>query len=66
MTTFVSSQQLLATITAADVAQPGTLLVFVFNPPEKSTTSFSGAIGMNSVIVCSGKDSNAIPFSIQP
>src|SRR5713101_9171558 len=32
-TTFVSSQQLEATVTPADIAQPGTVLVSVFNPP---------------------------------
>ena len=65
-TSFVSTHQLVATITATDIAQPGMLLVLVFNPPERSTTSVSGAIGMNSVTVCSGKNSNAVPFTIQP
>jgi IPT/TIG domain-containing protein len=65
-TTFVSSHQLVATITVTDIAQPGMLLAQVFNAPEEGTTSISGAIGTNSVIVCSGKDSNAIPFTIQP
>lgn len=44
VTTFVNSHQLLAAVTAADIAQPGTVLVFVFNPPEGGTTSVSGAI----------------------
>jgi hypothetical protein len=34
ITSVVSSQQLVAIITAADITQPGTVLVFVFNPPE--------------------------------
>ena len=42
VTSFVSSHQLVAVITAADIAQPGTVLVFVFNPPESGTTFVSG------------------------
>ena len=64
VTTFVSSHQLEATITAADIAQPGMVLVFVFNPPGTSTTSVSGAIGMGAITSCSGKDSNAVSFTI--
>jgi len=63
---FVSSDRLVAAITAADIAQPGAVLVFVFNPPESDTTSVSGAIGVNTVTVCSGKDSNAVPFTVNP
>ncbi len=33
VTTFVSSHQLFAVISVADIAQPETVLVFVFNPP---------------------------------
>jgi hypothetical protein len=32
--------QLVAAITAAEIAQSGTVLVFVFNPPEGGTTLF--------------------------
>ncbi len=64
VTTFVSSHQLEAAITALDIAQPGNVLVFVFNPPEANTTSFSGAIGMGTITSCSGKDSNAVSFTI--
>jgi hypothetical protein len=46
VTTFVSSHQLRAAITAADIAKPRTVLVSVLNPPGTSTTSVSGAIGM--------------------
>ena len=66
VTTFVSSHQLGAAITAADIAQPGMVLVFVFNPPETNTTSFSGAIGMGTIATCSGKDSNAVSFTVSP
>jgi hypothetical protein len=66
VTTFVSSHQLKAVITAADIAQPGMMSVFVFNPPETSTTSVSGAIGMGPITSCRGKDSNAVSFTIGP
>jgi IPT/TIG domain len=45
VTTFVSSYELVVTITATDIAKPGTVLVFVFNPPEGGTTFVSGGIG---------------------
>ena len=66
VTTFVSSHQLKAAITVADIAQPGMVLVLVFNPPQTSTTSVSGAIGMGTITSCSGKDSNAVSFTIGP
>jgi hypothetical protein len=66
VTTFISSHQLRAAITAADIAKPGTVLVSVFNPPGTSTTSVSGAIGMGTNTVCSGRDSNAVSFMIGP
>jgi hypothetical protein len=66
ITTFISSRQLEAAITAADIAQPGMVHVFVFNPPETSTTSVAGAIGMGTITSCSGKDSNAASFTIGP
>ena len=65
-TTFVSSHQLEMAITAADIAHPGMVLVFVFNPPGTSTTSVSGAIGMGTITSCRGKDSNAVSFTIGP
>ena len=55
VTGFVSSHQLVVTIPAADIAQPGTVLVFVFNPANGNTTSFSGAIGNTSVSGCEAK-----------
>ena len=37
LTTFVSGHELVADIWAGNIAQPGTVLVFVFNPPEGGT-----------------------------
>jgi hypothetical protein len=65
-TTFIGSHKLVATITAADIEQPGTILVFVFNPPEGGTTFVSGGIGVMSTTSCTGKNSNAVSFTIDP
>jgi hypothetical protein len=66
VTTFVSVHQLVVAISAADIAAPGTVLVFVFNPPGNNAISVSGAIGKSNVTVCSGKNSNAVSFTINP
>jgi len=66
VTTFTSSRRLVATVTATDIAQQGTVLVFVFNPPEGGTTFVSGGIGLVSATACSGKNSNVVSFSINP
>jgi IPT/TIG domain-containing protein len=66
LTSFVSSHQLVAVITAADIAQPGTAVVFVFNPPEGGTTFVSGGLGVISAPVCASKTSIGISFIINP
>ncbi len=64
VTTFVSTQQLLAVIPARDIAQPGTVAVFVFNPPEGGTHFVE--IGVVSTTSCSGKTSNSLSFTVKP
>jgi hypothetical protein len=66
VTSFLSAHQLAGAITAADIAKPGTVVVFVFNPPSGNTTSVSGAIGNTFVMGCTGKNSNAVMFTISP
>jgi len=66
VTTFISSHELVATITTTDIAQPQTVIVFVFNPPEGGTTFVSGGIGVMSTTSCSGKNSNTASFTIKP
>jgi IPT/TIG domain len=66
VTTFVNSHQLLAAVTAAEIAQPGTVLVFVLNPSEGGTTFVSGAIGVTSTTACRGKNSNGVSFTVKP
>jgi hypothetical protein len=59
-TTFVSSTQLTAAITAADIATAGTASVTVFTP----TVVFSGANGIRPQGAPSGITSNALTFTI--
>jgi hypothetical protein len=65
---FVNSHQLVATIPAADVAQPGTLPVLVINPPEGGTSSSSigGTTTTTTTPTCSGSNSNAVSFTVSP
>jgi hypothetical protein len=53
-------------LTITLVQARGRVFVFVFNPPENNTTRLSGAIGVNTVTICNRKDSNAVPFTINP
>jgi hypothetical protein len=66
--TFVSSQQLIATVPAAALAQPGTFQVVVLNPPENGTTSSTvdGTTATSSGQTCGGNNSNAVPFTVNP
>ena len=64
-TTFVNTHQLSAAVTAEQIAQHGTVLVFVLNPAEGGGTTFSDAIGMTSTTVCSAKNSNGVSFTVQ-
>lgn len=66
LTTFVSTHRLVAVIPAADIAQPGTVMVFVLNPPEGGTTLVSGGIGVMSTTTCSSKTSNTVSFTVNP
>jgi hypothetical protein len=66
VTGFVNSHQLAVAISAADIGQPGSVLVFVFNPANGSTTFVSGAIGNTFVTGCAARDSNAATFTISP
>jgi len=62
----VSSHQLVATIPAADIAQPGTLQVLVLNPPEGGTSSSSIGGTTTTTPRCSGNNSNAVSFTVSP
>jgi hypothetical protein len=64
---FVNSHQLVATIPAAAIAQPGTLHVLVLNPPEGGSSSGSiGGTTTTTTPTCAGNDSNAVSFMVSP
>ncbi|MFY9845706.1 MAG: IPT/TIG domain-containing protein [Terriglobales bacterium] len=63
---FVNSHQLVATIPAADIAQPGTLHVLVLNPPEGGTSGSIGGTTTTSTPTCAGNNSNAVSFMVSP
>jgi trimeric autotransporter adhesin len=65
-TTYISADQLTASISAADVQQPGTVPVYVFNPPSGGTGFVAGGIGVRSTTACGAKSSNSISFTISP
>lgn len=62
----VNSHQLVATIPAADIAQPATLQVLVLNPPEGGTPSTSVGGTTTTTPRCSGNNSNAVSFTVSP
>lgn len=65
--TLVNGHQLVVTIPAASIAQPGTLQVLVFNPPTGGTTSTIGGTGPTTTSsTCGGSDSNAVSFTVSP
>jgi hypothetical protein len=59
--TWFEFQHAIAAVTATDIAQPGTALVFVFNPPEGGTTFVSGAIGVMSTTRVAGRTQTPSP-----
>ena|GEM_PF-3009689 len=63
-TTFLSHQELVASIAATAIAQPGTALVVVVNPP--SGPVISGGIGVGAGRWCDAKTSNGVTFTINP
>jgi len=63
-TTFLSHQELVASIPATDIAQAGTALVVVVNPP--SGPVISGGFGVGAGRWCEAKTSNGVTFTINP
>ena len=69
-TTFVSSHQLIAAISASDVAIPGPAKVSVLSPPEVSPITFTTASGSSGGaplhVDCAGGSSNSVSLTISP
>jgi hypothetical protein len=69
-TTFGSSHQLIAAISASDVAVPGPVKISVLSPPEVSPITFTTASGSSGGasphVDCAGGSSNIINMTISP
>jgi hypothetical protein len=69
-TTFVSGHQLMAAITAADLAEPTAVEVTVFSPPQSRPVKFGTNVTSSATSSvkadCVGGTSNVLPFAINP
>jgi IPT/TIG domain len=63
-TSFVSSNQLTATISATQLATPDTAVVYVYNPLPGTQTVNSTSIVATSSNGCGAKGSNAVSFTV--
>ena len=65
-TSFVNSNQLTASISAAQLATPDTAVVYVYNPlPGTQTVNSTSVVATNSN-GCGAKGSNAVSFTVSP
>jgi hypothetical protein len=65
-TSFVNGNQLTATISATQIAQPGTAEVYVYNPVSGTQTVNSGTVTSTNTNSCSAQGSNEEPFTVSP
>jgi hypothetical protein len=63
-TSFVSGDQLTAAIPEADVADPDTAVVFVYNPVNANQTVASGTVEASDQNGCGATGSNAKSFTV--
>ncbi len=65
-TSFVNSKQLSAAISATQVAQPDTAMVYVYNPTGGIQTVGTGSVTASNTNSCSAAGSNAVSFTVSP
>jgi hypothetical protein len=65
-TSFVNGNQLIATISATQLAQPDTAVVYVYNPVNGNQTVNSTSIVATNTNSCGAKGSNAVSFTVGP
>lgn len=65
-TSFVNGNQLTATISATQIAQPDTALVYVYNPLPGIHTVGTGSVTATSSNGCGASGSNAVSFTVSP
>ena len=65
-TSFVNGNQLTATISATQIAQPDTASVYVYNPVGGSQPIGTGSVETTNTNSCSAQGSNAVSFTVSP
>ena len=65
-TSYVSSNQLTAAISATQIAQPDTALVYVYNPTGGIQTVGTGSVTASNTNSCSAAGSNSVSFTVSP
>ncbi len=65
-TSFVSSNQLTATISSTNIAQPDTVQVYVYNPASTNETITTGTVTATDNTQCGSQGSNEVSFTVSP
>ncbi len=65
-TSFVNGNQLTAAVSATQIAQPDTALVYAYNPTGGTQTLGTGSVTASNTDGCSAAGSNALPFTVSP
>ena len=65
-TSFVNSNQLTAVISATQIAQPDTALVYAYNPTGGTQTLGTGSVTATNTNGCGAQGSNAVSFTVSP
>ncbi len=66
-TSFVNSKQITAAISATQIAQPDTAVVYVYNPTSSGTkTVGAGSVTATNSNSCNAQGSNAVSFTVSP
>ena len=66
-TSFVNSKQITAAISATQIAQPDTVVVYVYNPTSSGTqTVGAGSVTATNSNSCSAQGSNSLSFTVSP
>jgi hypothetical protein len=66
VTTFVSSNQLAASVPSTDIAQADTALVYVYNPASQGETSPTTGVEATDNNGCGSTGSNEVSFTVSP
>ena len=65
-TSFVNGNQLTVAISATQIAEPDTALVYVYNPTGGIQTVGTGSVSASTSNSCSAAGSNEVSFTVSP